>query len=62
MNERSTRPPTEPDEQRGLLCPKCGCEHFRVMYTRRAVGGKIVRNRECRHCGKRVITYEQVAF
>ncbi len=50
------------EEQRGLVCPKCGCEHFRVVYTRRAPGGKIVRSRECRHCGRRVITYEQVVF
>ena len=52
----------KPEQQRGLRCPKCGCGHFRVIYTRRAWGGKVVRNRECRHCGRRVITYERVAF
>jgi RecJ-like exonuclease len=41
-------------EQRDLVCPRCGGEHFRVVYTRRAPGGKIVRSRECRHCGRRV--------
>jgi hypothetical protein len=42
--------------------PKCGCEHFHVIYTRRVWGGTLMRSRECRHCGRRVITYEHVAF
>ena len=42
----------------GLECRKCGCRHFRVLYTRPAVG-KLVRRRECRHCGTRVTTWEQ---
>ena len=62
MNKPPTQSQTEQEEQRGLRCPKCGCEHFRVIYTRRAWGGKIMRSRECRHCGRRVITYERVAF
>lgn len=62
MNKPPTQLQTEQDEQRGLRCPKCGCEHFRVIYTRRTWGGKIMRSRECRHCGRRVITYEHVAF
>jgi len=47
-------------EARGLRCPKCGCGHFRVIYTRSAWGGRIVRRRECRHCGRRVVTTERV--
>lgn len=62
MIQKEPKPTEKPDERRGLACPKCGCEHFRVVYTRRALGGKIVRSRECRHCGRRVITYERVAF
>jgi len=62
MSLQPPKPPQEPAEQRGLVCPKCGCEHFRVIYTRRTWGGKIMRSRECRHCGRRVITYEHVAF
>lgn len=62
MNTSPTHPQTTQDDQRGLRCPRCGCQHFRVVYTRHARGGKIMRNRECRHCGKRVITYERVAF
>ncbi len=62
MIQKQPNPVEKPDERRGLVCPRCGCEHFRVVYTRRAPGGKIVRSRECRHCGRRVITYERVAF
>lgn len=62
MIQKEPRRVAKPDEQRGLVCPRCGCEHFRVIYTRRALGGKVVRNRKCRHCGRRVITYERVAF
>ena len=43
---------------RGLACRWCGCKHFRVVYTRPAMGGKIIRRRECRHCGKRMTTWE----
>jgi transcriptional regulator NrdR family protein len=47
--------------KRGLECPKCGCEHFRVLYTRAATGGRLLRRRECRYCGRRITTYEQCA-
>ena len=49
----------KPTEELGLECRKCGCRHFLVIYTRRAFGGRIVRRRECRHCGKRMTTLEQ---
>lgn len=44
--------------RRGLECPRCGCRHFHVLYTRAAIGGRILRRRECRYCGRRVTTYE----
>lgn len=47
------------DEQRGLQCRACGCRHFRVIYTRAALGGKLVRRRECRNCGQRITTWER---
>ena len=50
---------SEQNEIRGIACPACGCRHFRVLYTRRALGGRLLRRRECRHCGRRVTTYEQ---
>ena len=48
----------QPPPKRGLECRRCGCAHFRVLYTRRALGGRLLRRRECRHCGRRVTTYE----
>lgn len=48
-----------PEEVRGIRCPACGCGHFRVVYTRKTVGQRIVRRRECRHCGRRLSTIEQ---
>lgn len=50
----------KPSEVRGLVCLKCGCRHFRVVYTRAVLGGVIRRRRECRHCGRRVTTKEAV--
>jgi transcriptional regulator NrdR family protein len=47
---------------RGLECPRCGCRHFRVVYTRAAQGGRIMRRRECRHCGRRITTSERVGI
>jgi len=47
------------DDRRGLVCPKCGCKRFYVVYTRPTWGGRIMRRRECRHCGRRITTFEQ---
>jgi len=46
-------------DDRGLRCRRCGCQHLRVLYTRRASGGRLVRRRECRNCGKRFSTWEK---
>lgn len=48
------------DDDRGLRCRHCGCRQFSVVYTRRAWGSKLVRRRECRHCGQRVTTWERM--
>ena len=45
-------------DQHGLVCPSCGCRHFEVLYTRPAYGGKLLRRRACRHCGRRITTSE----
>ncbi len=37
-------------DERGLECPECQCHHFYVIYTRKREE-RIVRRRECRHCG-----------
>jgi len=60
---RETKPSTpheSADGCRGIECPRCGCRHLRVIYTRRAIGGRIMRRRECRNCGRRMTTYERV--
>ena len=49
-------------KKRGLECPKCGCGHFHVVYTRATTQSRIMRRRECRHCGRRITTYEHTAF
>lgn len=53
--ENSTK---DPYKEKGVVCPKCGCLHFDVVYTRRGHGNVIVRRRECRNCGKRLSTRE----
>ncbi len=58
MNQPMKRSATE-DAPKGLVCRTCGCRHFRVLYTRRAWGGRLLRRRTCRHCGRRITTYEQ---
>jgi len=59
MNLQAPKPIEKQAEQRGPACPKCGCGHFWVVYTRASWGGRIMRRRECRHCGKRITTFEQ---
>lgn len=43
---------------KGLVCRACGCRHFEMMHTRRALGNRVMRRRACRHCGRRMMTYE----
>jgi hypothetical protein len=57
--ERPACAVTRTANRRGLECPRCGCRHFHVLYTRAAIGGRILRRRECRHCGRRLTTYEK---
>jgi len=51
----------QPRKPAGLVCPRCGCRHFRVVYVRKRPGGRIVRRRECRYCGRRILTVETLA-
>ena len=55
QTERKTWP--SKDRSIGLTCPRCGCADLRVLNTRHSLG-RIVRYRLCRHCGRRVTTYE----
>jgi len=58
MNSREAKHQTK--EDRGIRCPKCGCGHWRVIYTRPSLGGRLRRRRECRLCGRRLTTAESV--
>jgi len=46
------------ETRRGIECPKCGCRHFHVVYTRRGPA-RVLRRRECRNCGRRITTCER---
>ncbi len=43
---------------RGIECPQCGCRHFYTTHTEPLRDGRIRRRKECRYCGRKVITYE----
>jgi len=59
MSEETTT--TEPRADYGLECRACGCREFRVVYTRKTWGNRILRRRECRHCGRRMTTWEKAS-
>ena len=46
-----------------FACPKCGCRHLPVLYTRRVRVAKqeiVRRRRECRNCKHRMTTSESI--
>jgi len=47
-----------PKSDTGLACPRCGCRHLPVHYTRKR-RGHVLRLRICRHCGRRLATRER---
>jgi transcriptional regulator NrdR family protein len=44
----------------GLVCRVCGGRLFTVIYTRNR-NGYVVRSRQCKRCGQRMITWERPA-
>lgn len=46
-------------ERQGIACPDCGCTWLTVWYTRRRLN-RIIRQRVCQHCGRKVMTYERI--
>jgi transcriptional regulator NrdR family protein len=44
----------------GLRCWKCHHRRFRVIYTRAAHDGTIIRRRECCQCHTRITTWERM--
>lgn len=59
MNGKVVHSRPESVTQQGIRCPKCGCAHLRVIYTRKTWGGALRRRRECRNCGYRITTTER---
>jgi transcriptional regulator NrdR family protein len=53
-------PESPSPEHRGLICRQCGGTDFRVLYTRGASGGRLVRRRQCRYCHRRYTTVERI--
>jgi transcriptional regulator NrdR family protein len=45
-------------DDKGLICRDCGCRHFYTTHTEPLKDGRIRRRRECRHCGRKVVTME----
>ena len=60
MNSKGNEQSRSEEEPRGLECPRCGCRHLPVLYTRQRMK-KIVRVRQCRHCLRRVIAQESIS-
>jgi hypothetical protein len=57
---QNDRPEPDPDlESKGIRCRDCGCGHFYTLRTTKVFGGRVMRERVCRHCGKRIRTYER---
>jgi len=59
MSEEATNPTEQEEEPLGLRCARCGCRHFYVTHTEPLPRGRIRRRRQCRHCGRKIVTYEQ---
>jgi transcriptional regulator NrdR family protein len=47
-------------DELGIRCPRCGCRHFYTTHTEPLRDGRIRRRKVCRHCGRKVVTFEAV--
>lgn len=45
-------------DQVGIACPRCCCRHFYTTHTEPLRDGRIRRRKLCRHCGRRLLTFE----
>lgn len=45
-------------EESGIVCPQCGCRHFNTTHTEPLRNGRIRRRKVCRHCGRKIVTFE----
>jgi len=57
MSNESKSKDSEPKFQ-SLECPRCGCRHMYTVETK-STPCRIIRTRQCRHCGRRMKTHEQ---
>lgn len=48
-----------PGGDRGIRCGDCNGGHFYTLRTTKLPGGRILRERQCRNCGRRIRTYER---
>jgi transcriptional regulator NrdR family protein len=51
-------PAAQQRQASGIRCPQCGCCHFYTTHTEPLRDGRIRRRKQCRHCGRRIVTYE----
>lgn len=51
-------PAAQQRQPSGIRCPQCGCCHFYTTHTEPLRDGRIRRRKQCRHCGRRIVTYE----
>jgi len=58
INDSSSPQSKAAEPPRGIVCPRCGCCHFRTTHTEPLPSGRIRRRKVCRHCGRRMVTYE----
>jgi transcriptional regulator NrdR family protein len=42
----------------GIRCPRCGCGHLKTTHTEPLRNGRIRRRKVCRHCGRKIVTFE----
>jgi len=59
MPRRRNPKPEDEEDLTGLVCQRCGCADLRVVYVRHLPNDRVLRRRDCRHCGKPKITIEQ---
>jgi len=53
--------PGEKADDRGICCPRCGCRHFHTTHTEPLRDGRVRRRKVCRHCGRKLLTFESTA-
>lgn len=56
---KAKRKDDDADKPMGVRCPSCECTHVPVYYTRERMN-RVVRVRQCRDCGRRFQTTEQL--